>query len=121
MKFTGVYCVVVGILMLAQWAFFIIAGQVPELKTEPIGIAFHLAAEAITALGLIFAGFGLLNKKVWAQNAARIMLGMLIYTVIVSPGYFAQQGAWYLVVMFALLLILAIISLIQLARSAARP
>jgi len=40
-----------------------------------------------------------------------------VYTVIVSPGYFAQQGQWPLVAMFAVLLILALVSLRLLARS----
>src|SRR5512133_2081193 len=53
MKFAGWYCVVVGFLMLAQWGFFLIAGQVPEMQTAPIALAFHLAAEAATALALI--------------------------------------------------------------------
>jgi hypothetical protein len=36
---------------------------------------------------------------------------MLLYTAIVSPGYFAQKGEWAMVVMFAVILILAALSL----------
>jgi hypothetical protein len=42
--------------------------------------------------------------------------GLLIYTVIVSPGYFAQSGQWPLVGMFALLLVLAVLSIRSLWR-----
>jgi hypothetical protein len=35
---------------------------------------------------------------------------MLTYTVLVSPGYFAQLGQWPLVAMFAVLLILTLVS-----------
>ena len=111
MKFTSLYCIIVGLLMLAQWIFFIAAGQVPELQTEPIRIGFHLAAEVATALALIFSGAALLRKRAWGRSAAMIALGMLLYTVIVSPGYFAQQGVWALVGMFALLLALDLVCL----------
>ncbi len=36
---------------------------------------------------------------------------MLLYTVIVSPGYFAQKREWPMVGMFAVLLALALVSL----------
>jgi hypothetical protein len=117
MKFTGWYSIMVGFLMLAQWGFFLSAGQVPEVKTAPIALGFHLAAEAITALGLILSGIGLLSKTRWGKQLSLASLGMLLYTVIVSPGYFAQQGAWPLVGMFAVLLILAVTSVRTLSRS----
>jgi hypothetical protein len=116
MKFTGWFSIIVGCLMLAQWGFFISAGQVPELQTAPFSIGFHLAGEAATALALIVSGAALLQKRVWARPVSFTALGMLIYTVIVSPGYFAQQGVWPLVGMFAVLLVLALVSLRTLAR-----
>lgn len=42
---------------------------------------------------------------------------MLLYSVIVSPGYFAQLGQWALVGMFALLLVLAVASIGSLLRA----
>jgi len=117
MKFTAWYSIIVGFLMLAQWGFFLGAGQVPEVQTAPIALAFHLAAEAATALVLIASGWALLRDKTWSRTAAFVALGMLTYTVIVSPGYFAQQGVWALVVMFAVLLGLALASVRLLARS----
>jgi len=33
---------------------------------------------------------------------------MLLYTLIVSPGYFAQKGQWAFVGMFAVILVLAL-------------
>lgn len=104
--------------MLAQWGFFLATGQVPELQTEPWRIAFHLLGEAATAITLIVSGVALLKRRPWARDAAFVALGMLIYTVLVSPGYFAQLGQWPLVVMFAALLVLALVSLHLLRRSA---
>ena len=115
MKFTGIFSIVVGALMLGQWAFFIAAGQVPELQTEPYRIGFHLSAEGATALALIVSGIALLNRRTWGRTLSLVAQGMLIYTVIVSPGYFAQQGVWPLVGMFAILLVLTLISLQRLS------
>jgi hypothetical protein len=37
---------------------------------------------------------------------------MLIYTAIVSPGYFAQRGKWIWVLILGVLILLAIVSLL---------
>ena len=92
-------------------AFFWRPGRCPNWKTEPIRIAFHLAAELITALGLAASGIALLKKWAWGEKAFPIFGGMLLYSVIVSPGYFAQQSQWIFVAMFALLLALALVAL----------
>jgi hypothetical protein len=110
MRFVGWFSFIVGVMMFAQWAFFLLTGQVPELQTEPYRIWFHLAAEAAAALALIVSGVGLLRRLTWARPVMLVALGMLIYTVIQSPGYFAQQGVWALVGMFAVLLVLALFS-----------
>jgi hypothetical protein len=46
---------------------------------------------------------------------------MLAYTVIVSPGYFAQQGQWPLAGMFAVLLALDVASVVVLLRGNLSP
>ena len=97
--------------MLVQWAFFLLTGQVPELQTEPYRIAFHLVGELVTATTLIFAGVGLLARWRLAREMTLVALGMLFYTAIVSPGYFAQQGQWAFVAMFAVLIVLGIVAL----------
>lgn len=104
MKFSGWYSILVGILMIGQWGFFLVAGQVPELQTEPVRIAFHLAAELITAVALVLSGYLLLKKTSLSKHLALVSAGMLLYTTIVSPGYFAQSGDWPIVIMFALLI-----------------
>lgn len=117
MRFAGWFGLAVGLLMLGQWAFLLLAGQVPELATAPWSIGFHLAAEAATAGALIPAGVALLRGRVWGRFVYLPALGMLIYSVIASAGYFAQSGAWPLVAMFGLLLSPALVSLWHLARS----
>jgi len=111
MTFAALYTIVIGIMMMGQWGFFIATKQVPELETEPVRIGFHLAAEFTTAVALIAGGIGLLMNSGWGLTIYLISIGMLFYTVIVSPGYFAQKGDWPMVGVFAVMLILALISL----------
>jgi hypothetical protein len=116
MKLPGIYGIVVGVLMFIQWLFFLVTGQVPELQSEPWRITLHLAAEFVTAVGLVIAGTGILRRAAWAPVVYLVFTGMLVYSVIASPGYFAQQGQWALVGMFAVLLILAVFSVINVSR-----
>ena len=111
MVFSGIYAIVVGVGMIGQWSVSLFANKVPELKTEPFSIAFHLAGEFLTALALIVSGIGLLTGADWGRTTYLVSVGMLLYTVIASPGYFAQKREWPMVIMFAVLLILALVSL----------
>jgi peptidoglycan/LPS O-acetylase OafA/YrhL len=104
-----IYAIVVGLLMFGQWAMFLLTGNVPELQTEPIRIAFHLAGEFTTAALLIAGGFGLLTLRKWGYHVFLLALGMLLYTIIVSPGYFGQLGQWVFVLLFAVLVVLTVL------------
>ncbi|HSL43488.1 MAG TPA: hypothetical protein VK897_08650 [Anaerolineales bacterium] len=114
MQFAAWYGILVGFLMIAQWAFSIISGGVPEFQTAPWEIAFHLAAEMSTALILILGGMAALKAMTWAKPLLLVGLGMVIYSEIVSPGYFAQLGQWPFVAIFGMLLIGAVIAATQL-------
>ena len=61
---------------------------------------------------LIVGGVGLLLDTRWGVEVYLVATGMLLYTVIVSPGYFAQKSDRRLVVMFAGILVLTIVGLI---------
>jgi hypothetical protein len=116
MRYPAWFAILVGIAMVAQWAMFLLSGSVPELKTEPVRIAFHLAAEFLTAVVLIVSGAGVLAAKPWAQTLLLVGLGMLVYTSIVSPGYFAQRGQMGLVGMFAAILVLTCAAIVSVLR-----
>jgi len=105
-RVAAIYAIVVGLLMFGQWAMFLITGNVPELETEPVRIAFHLAGEFTTAALLVAGGFGLLTLRRWGFHAFLLSMGMLLYTIIVSPGYFGQLGQWVFVLLFAVLVVL---------------
>jgi hypothetical protein len=116
MKFPAWYGIIVGILMIAQWMVSIISGGVPEFQTEPWRIGFHLAAEFSTAIMLIVGGIAVLRADAWGRTVLLIGLGMVIYSEIVSPSYFAQLGGWPMAGMFLVLLFGAIWSVLRLLR-----
>lgn len=116
MKFPAWYAIVVGFLMIAQWGVSILAGSVPELQSEPWRIGFHLAAEFSTAILLIVGGIAALNSMARSKQVLMLGLGMVMYSEIVSPGYFAQLGQWMFVAMFAILLFGAVWSGMSLLR-----
>ena len=116
MTFPAWYGILVGMLMIAQWTFSIGSGGVPEFQTAPWEIAFHLAAEFTTALLLLNGGIATLKTRLWGKQILLAGLGMVIYSEIVSPGYYAQLGQWAFVAMFAILLFGAVWSVMALLR-----
>jgi len=115
MTFAAIFAIVVGVGMIGLWTFLYLSKQIPELETEPLRIGFHIAAEIATAIALIIGGLGLLTDQTWGSSAILVALGMLLYTVIVSPGYYAQKRVWAFVGMFALLFVLALVSIFLVA------
>lgn len=111
MIFSGVFVVVAGLGIMGFWTLALVRNGVPEVKTEPIRIAAHIIGEYITAIMLVLSGSALLLDAGWAESVYLLACGMLIYTVIVSPGYYAQQRKWPIVGMFAVILIFIIINL----------
>lgn len=113
MQFTAIFTLAVGVLMIVQWSLSLVTHKVPELSTQPRQITFHLVAEFLTAVFLIFAGIALLARSLVGYPVALLALGMLLYTLINSPGYFAQKGQWAMVVLFVVLLVLSLVSIYQ--------
>ena len=116
MKFSAWYGISVGLLIILQWIFFLATDSVPEFQTTPWAIGFHMAAELFLALALLISGTATLGVKPWGEKALLAALGMAIYSEINSPGYFAQLGQWALVVMFALLLFGATVSVMMILK-----
>ena len=91
----------------------VLSKQIPELKTEPIQIGFHIAEEMATALMLIVSGILFLTGAAIGKPLDLLTSGMLFYPCIVSPGYFTQQRKWGWIVMFSALIVIGIIAVIQ--------
>ncbi len=111
MVFSALFAIIVGLGMIGQWAASYRSGQIPELVDEPIRIGFHIVAEMITAVALIIGGVGLLLRQSWANPLYLVAVGMLFYTAVVSPGYFAQKGQWTWLIIFTVLIILGLVSI----------
>jgi hypothetical protein len=115
--FPAIFAILTGLLMLVQWSIPLARGTVhgPEAgayaRRGPVEMGFHYVAEFLTATALVISGLALLLGWAWAHPLFLVAMGMLIYTVINSPGFFAQQRQWPMVAMFALLLLLALVSL----------
>jgi hypothetical protein len=111
-KISSVYSILIGLAMIGMWTMFLLTGQVPELLTEPARIIMHLAAEFTTAFVLIVGAYGLWTKRSWGIRFHQFSLGMLMYTLIVSPGYYLQLGDMAMVGMFGSMFILTLIILV---------
>jgi hypothetical protein len=68
---------------------------------EPTAMRFHLGAELLTAGAWIASGIGLLTGALWGPGLGLFAFDALIYSVINSPGYFAQRREWRLIGMSA--------------------
>lgn len=53
MKFVKISSIIIGLLIINQWLFFLLTGNVPEIQTAPIEITFHIIIELVTAAVLI--------------------------------------------------------------------
>ena len=82
--------------------------QVPELKTEPVAITFHMIAEMIMGILSLLSGIFLLIGFSWAPYFFILAMGLVIYAVINSAGYYGQRKQWTIVIMFGIILIASV-------------
>jgi len=117
MLFPAIFAMSVGALMTAQWAITLVRSQIPTPEQDAISgrgmieMAFHWIAEGATAAALIAASFSLMLGWSGAPKLYSISIGMLIYTVVNSSGFFAQRKRCAMVALFAVLLILSAVSI----------
>lgn len=107
-KMASIYSFFMGISMIAMWSIFYVTNSIPEIQTKPIELGMHIAAEFLTAILLIAGAIGLFSNKNWGLKVYLLSMGMLLYTLIMSPGYFFQQGQIPFVVMFIVFIVLAV-------------
>ncbi len=113
----GIYAVSIGLLIIGLWISLLLTKQVPELKPAsyaPRLIAYHIVAELLTAIVLIISGVGLFLGSDWARTLSAISLGMLLYSVINSPGKYAHENNLPMVAMFTIITILTVVAIVTL-------
>lgn len=107
----AIYSILIGLFMIGFWVSAILKNLVPS-EEKPWAITFHIFAELSTAILLIISGVGLSLGSEWARTLSFLALGLLLYTVINSPGYYAQKNNLPMVAMFIILIILTAIATI---------
>jgi hypothetical protein len=108
---TGIFQVLTGVGILGIWIINVLKGAIPEFQTEAIRIAMHLLAEAFTGVLLLVSGLLILLKKRHNSALFYLSFGSLFYTLIASPGYFAQKGQWGIAALFLVLLLTTVVIL----------
>jgi len=86
----SIYIILIGIAMISMWFFLLIKRKVPDLKTKPTQIFFHLIAEFLTSIMLIIGGIGYLMNQPWGVAIFFIAIGMAIYSTINAAGFYGQ-------------------------------
>lgn len=102
----SVYCIVVGFAMATVWVAELRRGAWHRGDRSHAELTLHLSAELITAAWLIGGAAALLAFGRSATPAVAVALGMLLYTTVVSPGYFIARRELRPVGMFAVLMLL---------------
>jgi hypothetical protein len=99
----GWYAIAVGVLMAGWWAVALRGGALHRPDRSRAELGLHLVAEFLSAALLVIGGGLLLVTG--GVGVALVGLGMLLYTVLQSPGYFLGRGEREPVVMFAVLIV----------------
>jgi hypothetical protein len=106
--------ILIGVGVLGFWIVAVAAHRVPEIESGGIEIRFHILAEMVTGLVLIAGGLAVLVAGGATSTIvlSALGLGMLTYTLIVSPGYYIERRRTPLVWMFAAIWFLTIPAII---------
>lgn len=108
--FVAVYVIVVGVFMIGFWGFLAATGQA-ELRQRPWDMRFHLLAEFATAVLLVLSGAGAFLGLAGIPIVAPVALGMLLYTVVNSAGFYAGRANRPMVGMFLVLSLMTLVSI----------
>ena len=108
----AVYCLVVGASMIVWWAVELRNGVLGRGDRSRPEITLHVIAELVTAVVLIAGGVVILAGG--APDLAFVGLGLLLYAVIQSPGYFLERGDRAMVWLFAVLVIVTTAAIVAL-------
>lgn len=104
-----VYSIIIGLVMLGLWLVLWALGDIPEMTTRPWETAMHLTAEFVAAGLLVVSGTGLLLKARWAERVNVFASGMLVYSLIQSPGHYLQRNAGIFVVTLVTVFLITIL------------
>ena len=110
-QFTGLFTIIVGLLMMGMWTMLVFTGQVPYLDTPQMEIKLHIFTEVLTAGALTLSGISVIIGWKRLENFHYVSQGMLIYAIINSSGYYIDLGDTAMAAMFGVLLVGTLFSL----------
>jgi hypothetical protein len=105
----SVYSVTMGVAMFVFWSVAWANGSIPELLLKPWEMVMHLTAEFTTAVLLIISGLAMLLGAQWALRVNVFASGMLVYSLIQTPGYYLERNAMIFVLMFAVSFLISVL------------
>ena len=105
---SGIFAIIIGIGIIGLWTMLLLTKQIPELKTEPVAIAFHISAEMTMGILCLVSGIFLLIGLTWGPYFFILAMGLVIYAVVNSAGYYGQKKQWSFVIMFGVILIASV-------------
>lgn len=111
----AIYSILIGIFMIGFWSYAVISDIIPA-EEKPWAITFHLFSEFSTSILLIVSGAGLWLDMNWGKYLSLLALGMLLYIVIYSPGYYLQKSNMPMAIMFIILIVLTVAAIIVLLK-----
>jgi hypothetical protein len=96
--------------MIALWATLVTRRLVPEFEQGRRDIVFHIVAEVGTAALLVAGAAATIveDGAIWARLLSAFAFGALVYTLVNSPGYYADRGNRSMLALFAVLGLLAV-------------
>lgn len=101
---SGIYAIILGLGIISLWIMLLRTKQIPELEDEPIAIGFHITAETLMGVVSIVSGILMFINLSWKIYPFILAMGMIIYSVINSAGYYGQKKEWSFVIMFGIIL-----------------
>lgn len=110
----SIFLIAIGMLIIGMWTALLLSKKVEDLETNRWGMTFHILSEFLTGMLLIVAGTSSILDARWSTEVSLVALGMLMYTIINSSGYYAQKGEKAMVFMFAFLGVLTVIAIVSL-------
>ncbi len=110
MRRIGIFAIIIGTGIILLWGFLLAAGGVPEIRTAPVSITFHLIAELLMGTASLTSGILILQGIPAGTYTYLITSGMIIYSVINSSGYYGDTGEWVMVAMFMVILISTLVT-----------
>lgn len=107
-KVAALYSILTGVSMFAVWGLYFSTGKVMGVTPETMGLSFHIVAEFATGAVMITGGIGLLKSLRWGRSIYFTGIGMMVYALVNSPGYYIGKG-WFIMAVFGASFVFSIV------------